>query len=96
MKCLFNPLSVVCLFWTQIEERDREIMKIQHSLHSLEVRVQNADYQTDVQLSLQSQKWEEFGRLAESMRTLSHTMASQAQSRSGKSSTNTQLLQSPI
>ncbi|XP_041362055.1 myosin heavy chain, clone 203-like [Gigantopelta aegis] len=78
---------------SKIEERDREILKVQHSLHSLETRLKNCDYQADMELSLQSQKWEEFGRLAESMRTLSHTMAAQAHSRATTTATASTLIQ---
>ena len=42
---------------------------------ALDARVKQAEYQKSLELSAQSQKWEEFGRLAESMRTLSSTMA---------------------
>jgi hypothetical protein len=59
----------------QIEEKDRILIELKAEIAALENRVKHAEYQKSLELSAQSQKWEEFGRLAESMRTLSSTMA---------------------
>ncbi|XP_050409541.1 golgin subfamily A member 6-like protein 22 isoform X2 [Patella vulgata] len=62
----------------QIEIKDREIMTLQSEVSSLDARMQDLDYQKNLESTVHSQKWHEFGRLAESMRSLSTTMARSA------------------
>ncbi|KAK7475895.1 hypothetical protein BaRGS_00032863 [Batillaria attramentaria] len=59
----------------KIEDKDRQIIELRGEMATLESRLKQTEYQKTLELSAQSQKWEEFGRLAESMRTLSSTMA---------------------
>ncbi|XP_070209611.1 paramyosin-like isoform X3 [Littorina saxatilis] len=59
----------------KIEEKDRNIIELRAEIATMDSHLKTADYQKSLELSAQSQKWEEFGRLAESMRTLSSTMA---------------------
>lgn len=59
----------------KIEEKDRYLMELRADVAALESRLKQTEYHKSLELSAQSQKWEEFGRLAESMRTLSSTMA---------------------
>ncbi|XP_076437588.1 uncharacterized protein LOC143276817 isoform X2 [Babylonia areolata] len=58
----------------KIEEKDRSLVELRAELVALDSRLKQSEYQKSLELSAQSQKWEEFGRLAESMKTLSTTM----------------------
>lgn len=57
-------------------------MELRAEIAQMESRLKQVEFQKSLELSAQSQKWEEFGRLAESMRTLSSTMAQTASPRS--------------
>ncbi|ESO86092.1 hypothetical protein LOTGIDRAFT_129830 [Lottia gigantea] len=59
----------------KIETKDHELISLQSEISSLESRLHDLDYQKNLESTVHSQKWQEFGRLAESMRTLSSTMA---------------------
>ncbi|XP_071115264.1 paramyosin-like isoform X1 [Haliotis cracherodii] len=63
---------------TKLETKDREVLQLQHELISVEARLNEFENENSLEHTVQSQKWEEFGRLAESMRTLSHSMAAQS------------------
>ncbi|XP_046563263.1 ELKS/Rab6-interacting/CAST family member 1-like isoform X2 [Haliotis rubra] len=62
----------------KLEMKDREVLQLQHEIVSMEARLNEFESDNNLEHTVQSQKWEEFGRLAESMRTLSHTMAAQS------------------
>lgn len=66
----------------KIEEKDRYLIELRADVASLESRLKQVEYQKSLELSTQSQKWEELGRLAENMRSLSSTMAHTATPRS--------------
>ena len=78
--CSVFKLPIGCS--VQIEERDRNVAELRAEMAALDARLKQAEYQKSLELSAQSQKWEEFGRLAESMRTLSSTMAQSTTPRS--------------
>ncbi len=52
-------------------------MQLQQDYVSVEARANEYENDKNMEHTMQSQKWEEFGRLAESMRSLSRSMASQ-------------------
>lgn len=66
----------------KIEDKDHQIVELRTEVGGMESRLKHTEYQKTLELSAQSQKWEEFGRLAESMRTLSSTMAHSTSPRS--------------
>ena len=53
-------------------------------IQTMEVRLKELDHVKSLESSIQSQKWEEFEKLAESMRTLSHSMKTQSGSSSAR------------
>ncbi|ELU18498.1 hypothetical protein CAPTEDRAFT_188336 [Capitella teleta] len=59
----------------QVDEKDKEIMTLRAHIHSLESRLHDLEHLKDLETTVNSQKWEEFSRLAESMKTLSRSMA---------------------
>lgn len=50
------------------------IRSLEEKIRVLESKLRSLEQLQGLQSSIQSQKWEEFGRLAESMKTLSHSM----------------------
>ncbi|GFO26262.1 paramyosin-like isoform x2 [Plakobranchus ocellatus] len=62
----------------KMEDKDREILDLKSSISDLEARLRNSDLQKSLEMTQQSQRWEEFSRLADSMKNLSHTMMTQA------------------
>ncbi|XP_052797276.1 ELKS/Rab6-interacting/CAST family member 1-like isoform X2 [Mya arenaria] len=66
----------------KLESKNEEAVCLRSEVISLESRVQELEQLTTHEFSSQSQKWGEFEKLAESMRTLSHTMATSRPSRS--------------
>ncbi|GFS27521.1 paramyosin-like isoform X2 [Elysia marginata] len=61
----------------KMEDKDREILDLKSSVGELEARLRNVDLQKSLEMTQQSQRWEEFSRLADSMKNLSHTMMTQ-------------------
>ncbi|XP_045216579.2 ELKS/Rab6-interacting/CAST family member 1-like isoform X2 [Mercenaria mercenaria] len=59
----------------KMEMKNEEVVNLRSQVFSLEQRVDELDQFNSLEHTSQSQKWEEFEKLAESMRTLSHTMA---------------------
>lgn len=66
-------VCVLCDF--QLEIKNEECVNLKGQILSLEQRVEELDQYNSLQSTAQSQKWGEFEKLAESLRTLSHTMA---------------------
>ncbi|KAL8577252.1 hypothetical protein ACOMHN_022440 [Nucella lapillus] len=58
----------------KIEEKDYSLVEMRAEIAEVDTRLKQSEYQKTLELSAQSQKWEEFGRLAESMKSLSTTM----------------------
>ena len=58
-----------------MEEKEKEILGLRTHIHSLETRLKDLEHLKDLESSVHSQKWEEFSRLADSMKNLSRTMA---------------------
>ena len=75
----------------QVDEKEKEILTLRAHVHSLESRLQDLEHLKLLQSTVNSQKWEEFSRLAESMKTLSRSMA-----RSSTSEVNSTLNKSPL
>ena len=63
------------LYYFQLEIKNEECMNLKGQILSLEQRVDELEQHHSLQSTNQSQKWGEFEKLAESLRTLSHTMA---------------------
>ncbi|RUS70187.1 hypothetical protein EGW08_022049 [Elysia chlorotica] len=61
----------------KMEDKDREVLDLKSKISDLEARLRNVDLQKSLELTQQSQRWEEFSRLADSMKNLSHTMMTQ-------------------
>ncbi|CAL1533196.1 unnamed protein product [Lymnaea stagnalis] len=61
----------------KLDDKDREILTLRSSVDDLETRFRNLGLQKSMELAQQSQRWEEFSRLADSMKTLSKTMMTQ-------------------
>ena len=62
---------------SQMEDKDREVLDLRSNISDLEARLRNVDLQKSLELTQQSQRWEEFSRLADSMKNLSQTMMTQ-------------------
>ncbi|XP_052281601.1 ELKS/Rab6-interacting/CAST family member 1-like isoform X2 [Dreissena polymorpha] len=79
----------------KLESKNEEVVRLRGDVLSLEDRVQELEQMNTQELSSQHQKWGEFEKLAESMRTLSHTMATSRSSRSPRTmgSTGTRPMQ---
>lgn len=58
----------------QLEENELVTRDLEEQIQTLEGRLRALEQLQSLQSSIHSQKWEEFSRLAESMKTLSHTM----------------------
>ena len=63
------------LIFSQLEGKNEEVVNLRSQIISLEDRVRELEQYQTMEITSQSAKWSEFERLAESMRTLSHTMA---------------------
>ncbi|XP_060081182.1 uncharacterized protein LOC132560530 isoform X2 [Ylistrum balloti] len=59
----------------KLEMKDREINILKSQMHTLDTKVNELNHLKKLESTVQSQKWEEFEKLAESMRNLSHTMS---------------------
>lgn len=59
----------------QLESKEQEISLLRSQAQAMEVRTKDLQYLKTLESTVQSQKWEEFEKLAESMRNLSHTMS---------------------
>ncbi|XP_021377507.1 ELKS/Rab6-interacting/CAST family member 1-like isoform X2 [Mizuhopecten yessoensis] len=67
----------------KLETKDRDINTLRSQMHLMESKVQELQHLKQMESSVHTQKWEEFEKLAESMRNLSHTMST-----TGTSSSN--------
>uniref|UniRef100_A0A0B7AFD6 Uncharacterized protein n=1 Tax=Arion vulgaris TaxID=1028688 RepID=A0A0B7AFD6_9EUPU len=56
------------------EEKDRELLTLRNRGEDLETRLRGVDLQKSLELTQQSQRWDEFSRLADSMKSLSQSM----------------------
>lgn len=59
----------------KIEQKDQEIVLLRSQVQTMESKLKDLEHLNSLESTVQSQKWEEFEKLAENMRTLSHTMA---------------------
>ncbi|VDI20514.1 uncharacterized protein LOC143054047 isoform X2 [Mytilus galloprovincialis] len=59
----------------KLESKEQEIMLLRSQNQTMEGKLRDTDRMSMMESSMQSQKWEEFEKLAESMRSLSHTMS---------------------
>ena len=71
---LIHALTSHILF-LQLEKQDQDLISIKAQNLDLSTRVKDLGHLKDLEASLQSQKWDEFSRLAESMKNLSKTMS---------------------
>ncbi|XP_055996073.1 ELKS/Rab6-interacting/CAST family member 1-like isoform X2 [Ostrea edulis] len=65
----------------KLERKDQEIVLLRSQIQTMEGKVKDLDHLKTLESTVQSQKWEEFEKLAENMRTLSHSMAHTSGSR---------------
>lgn len=65
---------MVLLMHFQLDENEMIIQELEAQIQTLENKLRALEQLQSLQSSIHSQKWEEFSRLAESMKTLSHTM----------------------
>lgn len=77
----------------KLEHKNEETVNLRSQVLSLEQRVDELEQLNSLEVTSQSQKWGEFEKLAESMRTLSHTMAHTRSPRSTTSVTGSRPLQ---
>ncbi|XP_062573134.1 ELKS/Rab6-interacting/CAST family member 1-like [Saccostrea cucullata] len=59
----------------KLEQKDKEIVLLRTQVQTMEVKLKDLEHLKTLESTVQSQKWEEFEKLAENMRTLSHSMA---------------------
>lgn len=59
----------------KLEGKDQEILFLRSQVQTFEGKLRDTERMTMMESSLQNQKWEEFEKLAEGMRSLSHTMS---------------------
>jgi hypothetical protein len=59
----------------KLERKDQEIVLLRSQVQTMEGKLKDLDHLKTLESTVQSQKWEEFEKLAENMRTLSHSMA---------------------
>ncbi|XP_077989996.1 uncharacterized protein LOC144444449 [Glandiceps talaboti] len=64
----------------QLRDKDDDLLHLQANMSSLEGRVDNMTRTTVLESSLQSQKWGEFEKMAESMKNLSRSMTARSYS----------------
>ena len=76
-----------------MEEKDKEVEGIRGHVNSLETRLKDLEHLKDLESSVHSQKWEEFSRLADSMKNLSRTMARTGSPQPGSVRVGTGLLE---
>lgn len=63
------------ILYTQLDERDEEIERLKLRLEEAESRCSHLDSKVRMQRSLESIKWEEFEKLATTMREFSRSMS---------------------
>ena len=64
-----------CVFCFQLDERDEEIERLKLHLEESESRCAHLESKVRMQRSLESIKWEEFEKLATTMREFSRSMS---------------------
>ncbi|XP_014675555.1 PREDICTED: intracellular protein transport protein USO1-like isoform X2 [Priapulus caudatus] len=62
----------------QIKRKDDQILRLKAEMHALQSRISSLTDENQMQRSMQTQKWEEFEKLAEGMKNLSRTMSIQS------------------
>ncbi|XP_071804744.1 uncharacterized protein [Asterias amurensis] len=62
----------------QLSEREMETTRLHDHLHTLDSTISNMDRRKKVENSLQSQRWGEFEKMAESMKSLSKSMTARS------------------
>lgn len=65
-----------------MEQKDQEIVLLRSQVLTMESKLKDLEHLNSLESTVQSQKWEEFEKLAENMRTLSHSMAHSSVSKS--------------
>lgn len=66
----------------KMEQKDQEIVLLRSQVQTMESKLKDLEHLNSLESTVQSQKWEEFEKLAENMRTLSHSMAHSSVSKS--------------
>ncbi len=67
-----NDINWYCHF--QLDEKEKESFALRSRVRSLEMKLEDVGHLKELEATVHSQKWEEFARLAESMKSLSSTM----------------------
>ena len=73
-KGLLTPFSPF-LSYSQLQENELELSQLHTKVHEEAAHLEALDRCKENEMSLQSQKWSEFSRLAENMKNLSQSMA---------------------
>ena len=58
----------------KLEDGEKEIYILQSQVHSMQSELKDMGRLKSLETTLSSQKWDEFGRLADSMKSLSRSM----------------------
>ncbi|CAH1772500.1 unnamed protein product [Owenia fusiformis] len=64
----------------QVQDKEQEILRLRNHIFTLENKVGSIEKMKETETEMHSRKWEEFEKLADSMRSLSHTMSRTAAS----------------
>ncbi|XP_054754992.2 intraflagellar transport protein 74 homolog [Lytechinus pictus] len=62
----------------QLAEKEHEVMRLHSHIHTLEIRLDETSRQSVAESSIQTQKWSEFEKMAESMKKLSQSMTTRS------------------
>ncbi|XP_033108412.1 myosin-2-like [Anneissia japonica] len=64
----------------QLSEKEQEVISLQTHVRSMELELQGYERKSMLESTIQSQKWGEFEKMAESMKKLSHSMTARSMS----------------
>ncbi|XP_071483729.1 uncharacterized protein [Diadema antillarum] len=62
----------------QVAEKEQEVLRLHGHMHTMEARLGETERRTAAESTMQSQKWSEFERMAESMKKLSQSMTARS------------------
>ena len=75
----------------QVKAHQSEACQLSSKLSYAETRLSESERQREALAGLQSQKWREFSRMADSMKELSHNMLEQSQNNTKKAAIRSDL-----
>ncbi|XP_071958573.1 uncharacterized protein [Antedon mediterranea] len=62
----------------QLSEKEQAVISLQTHMRTLELELQGYERKSKLESTIQTQKWEEFEKMAESMKMLSHSMTARS------------------